>query len=91
MAFIVTRIDVGDYDAWKPMFDTDAPGARRSAKGYRILRSVENPGEVTLLIEFASVQDAEVGRDRLLGSGVLDRFADKDLPKIVEEAETHTY
>lgn len=91
MAFILTRIDVGDYDAWKPMFDKDAPGARRSAKGYRILRNVENPGEVTLLIEFASAEDAEVGRDRLLASGVLDRFADKDLPKIVEEAEAHTY
>ena len=91
MAFILTRIDVGDYDAWKPMFDKDAPGARRAAKGYRILRSVDNPGEVTLLIEFASAEDAEVGRDRLLASGVLDRFADKDLPKIVEEAEAHTY
>jgi len=91
MAFILTRIDVDDYDAWKPMFDKDAPGARRAAKGYRILRSVDNPGEVTLLIEFASAEDAEVGRDRLLASGVLDRFADKDLPKIVEEAEAHTY
>ena len=91
MAFILTRIDVGDYDAWKPMFNKDAPGARRAAKGYRILRSVDNPGEVTLLIEFASAEDAEVGRDRLLASGVLDRFADKDLPKIVEEAEAHTY
>jgi len=91
LAFILTRIDVGDYDAWKPMFDKDAPGARRAAKGYRILRSVDNPGEVTLLIEFASAEDAEVGRDRLLASGVLDRFADKDLPKIVEEAEAHTY
>ena len=27
MAFILTRIDVGDYDAWKPLFDQDAPGA----------------------------------------------------------------
>jgi len=91
MAFMLTRIQVGDYDAWKPMFDKDEPGARRSAKGYRILRSVDNPGEVTLLIEFASVDDAKVGRERLLASGVLDRFADKDLPKIVEEAEAHTY
>ena len=91
MAFMLTRIQVGDYDAWKPMFDKDEPGARGSAKGYRILRSVDNPGEVTLLIEFASVDDAKVGRERLLASGVLDRFADKDLPKIVEEAEAHTY
>lgn len=91
MAFMLTRIQVGDYDAWKPMFDKDAPGARRSAKGHRILRSVDDPGEVTLLIEFASSDDAKIGRERLLASGVLDRFADKDLPKIVEEAEVVTY
>lgn len=91
MAFIVTRIDVGDYDTWKPMFDQDQPGARRAATGYRILRGVENPNEVFVVVEFASVDDARVGRDKLLASGVLDRFADKDLPKIVEEAEAATY
>jgi hypothetical protein len=88
---MLTRIHVGDYDAWKPMFDQDTPGARSKAKGHRILRSVENPGEVTILTEFASVEDAQTGRERLLASGVLDRFDDKDLPKIVEEAETLTY
>lgn len=25
MAFIVTRINVGDYDIWKTMFDKDLP------------------------------------------------------------------
>ncbi|MDX6489342.1 MAG: hypothetical protein QOK13_1957, partial [Gaiellaceae bacterium] len=44
MAYMLTRIYVGDYDTWKPMFDQDAPGARSEAKGHRILRSVENPG-----------------------------------------------
>ena len=91
MAYMLTRIQVGDYDTWKPMFDEDAPGARSEAKNHRILRSVENPGEVTILTEFASVEDAQAGRERLLASGVLDRFDDKDLPKVVEEAETHTY
>ena len=37
--------------------------------------------------EFASAEDARTGRERLLASGVLDRFPDKDLPKVVEEAE----
>jgi len=87
MAFIVTRIDVGDYDTWKTMFDKDEPGARHGATGFRILRGTENPGEVFILVEFASIEDAQAGRERLLGSGVLDRFADKDLPKIVEEAD----
>ena len=39
MTFMLTRINVGDYDAWKPQFDTDAPGARQSAKGHRVFRS----------------------------------------------------
>ena len=91
MPFIVTRIDVGDYDRWKPMFDRDEPGARRSAKGYRLLRGVENPSEVYVVIEFASLEEAKSGREKLLASGVLDRFADKDLPKVVEEAEAVTY
>ena len=91
MPFILTRIDVGDYDTWKPMFDDDSPGARRSAKGYRIFRSVDNPGEVFVLVEFASSDDAKAGRERLLSSCVLNRFADKDEPKLVEQAEAAGY
>lgn len=90
MAFILTRIDVGDYEAWKPMFDLDAPGARESAVGYRLLRSVDRPGEVFVQVEFASVDDARVGRERLLASGVLDRFADRSDPTVVEQVETFT-
>jgi hypothetical protein len=91
MTFIVTRINVGDYDTWKPMFDKDVPGARHSAKGHRVLRGVENPNEVFVVVEFASPEDANAGREKLLASGVLDRFADKDLPKVVEEAEAVGY
>lgn len=90
MAFVLTRINVGDYDGWKPMFDQDLPRAREAAKGHRILRSVENPGEVFILVEFASLEDAEAGRERLVASGVLDRFEDKDLPRLVEETEAKT-
>lgn len=88
MAFVMTRINVGDYDVWKPMFDQDAPRARESALGYRLFRNVENPGEVFIQVEFASSDDAKVGRERLLASGVLDRFADKSGPTVVEQADT---
>ena len=91
MAFIVTRIDVGNYDRWKTMFDKDEPGARSNAKGHRILRSVENPSEVFIVIDFASVEDAEAGREKLRASGVLDRFPDKDFPRVVEEADAIIY
>jgi hypothetical protein len=87
MPYILTRIDVGDYETWKPMFDKDVPGARAKASAWRIFRSVENPNEVFIQIEFASVEDAAEGRERLLASGVLDRFSDKTGPTVVEEAE----
>ena len=90
MAFFLTRLNVGDYDAWKPNFDADGPGARRLRRA-PIFRSVDNPGEVFILVEFGSSEDAKEGRQRLLDSGVLDRFADKTPPVIVEEAEAKTY
>jgi hypothetical protein len=47
MAFILTRINVGDYERWKPMFDQDTPGTRAEAKGHRILRNADEPNEVS--------------------------------------------
>ena len=91
MAFIVTRINVGDYDTWKSMFDQDVPGARSEAKAHWVLRGVENANEVFVLVEFESTEDAQAGRAKLVASGVLDRFPDKDLPKVVEEAEAVVY
>ena len=91
MAFFLTRIKVGDYDAWKPNFDADGPGARRSATSHRIFRSLDDPGEVFILVEFASAEDAVAGRRRLLDSGILGRFADKSGPTVVEEAEAVNY
>lgn len=88
MAFILTRIQVGDYHAWKPMFDADVPGTRRSATGHRVFRGLEDPNEVFIQLEFASVDEATAARDRLLASGVLDRFVDRTGPTVVEEAET---
>jgi hypothetical protein len=91
MAYFVTRINVGDYDAWKPNFDADGPGARREALGHRILRNVEDPGEVFILVEFASAEEARAGRQRLLDAGILNRFDDRSGPTIVEEAEQRSY
>jgi hypothetical protein len=91
MAFILTRINVGDYERWKPMFDQDTPGARAEAKGHRLLRNADEPNEVFVMVEFASADQARAGRERLLTSGVLDRFEDKTNPKVLEEAEQVSY
>ena len=84
-AFIITRIQVGDYDTWRGMFDQDRPAAREKARAVRVFRRLDDPNHVFILLEFDSQADAEESRDRLLESGVLDRFEDKHGPNVVEE------
>ncbi len=48
-AFIITRIQVGDYEAWRPMFDQDRPRARALAKAPSTRRQqveVENARDI---------------------------------------------
>jgi hypothetical protein len=85
-AYIITRIHVGDYDRWRPMFDQDKPRAREHAKMQRILRSVDDPNHVFIYLEFDSLDDAEEARRRLVESGVLDRFEDKHGPNVLQDA-----
>jgi hypothetical protein len=87
MAFILTRIKVGDYDRWKAGFDQDLPRARAEALNWRVFRAVDEPDEVLIQIEFRTLDEAKRSRDRLLASGVLDRFAVKHGPIVAEEAE----
>ena len=88
MAFIFTRLQVGDFDAWKPMFEADHPGARADALGWTLFRSTEDRNEVFIQIEYPTPQAAQAGREKLLASGVLDRFVDKSGPTVVEIVET---
>jgi hypothetical protein len=84
-AFIITRIQTGDYETWKPMFDQDRPNAREKAKAQRMFRTVDDPNHVFIMLEFDSLDDANEAQARLLESGVLDRFEDKHGPNVVEE------
>ena len=86
-AFIITRIHVGDYDTWRPMFDQDRPRARELATVQRVFRGVDDPNHVFVYLEFASVEDAQEAGDRLVASGVLDRFEDKHGPNVVVDAD----
>jgi len=90
MTLLMTRVDVGDFERWKPLFDEDPPRARADAKGWKLFRSTANPGEVFVQVEYTSIADAETARDRLLASGILDRFPDHHGPVVVEEAEAVT-
>jgi hypothetical protein len=85
-AFIITRIQTGDYDKWRPMFDQDKPRAREKAQVQRVLQSVDDPNEVFIYLEFASLEDATEARERLVSSGVLDRFEDTYGPSVTVDA-----
>ena len=85
-AFIITRIQVGDYDTWRPMFDQDRPQAREKATVKRVFRDADDPNHVFIFLEFASVDDAREARKRLEDSGMLDRFEDKYGPTVLLEA-----
>lgn len=85
-AVIITRIQTGDYDRWRPMFDQDRPRAREKAVVQRVLRGVDDPNEVFVYLEFESLDDATEARSRLVSSGVLDRFEDKHGPNVLVDA-----
>jgi hypothetical protein len=85
-SFIITRIHVGEYDTWRPMFDQDRPRAREQAKIQRVFRDVDDPNHVFIFLEFESLEEAQEAQSRLVESGVLDRFDDKHGPNVVQEA-----
>jgi heme-degrading monooxygenase HmoA len=91
MAFMFGHFEVGDYDAWKQGFDSDPAGRSETGKGHRVYRSVDNPSEVFVAVEFASADDAKAFREKLLASGALDRVTVKTEPTAVEEQEAVTY
>jgi hypothetical protein len=86
MAFMMTRVQVQDFDAWKPLFESDPPNAREHARGVELFRSVDDPNEVFVRVEYATRDDALEGRRRLVESGVLDRLISHTEPAVVEAA-----
>jgi hypothetical protein len=91
MAFILGIFDTKDYDAWKQMFDSDPAGRKQAGTGHRVFRGVDNPNEVFVGVEFASVEDAKSFRERLLASGALDNVTVEKEPTVVELADETAY
>ena len=87
---MITSVRTGDYDAWRAMFDEDPPRVREAATSARVFRKADDPDHVFILLEFDSVAVANDARDRLLRTGVLDRFDEVYGPAVVEEAARGT-
>ena len=91
MAWMLMNFELNDYDEWKALFDSDPVGRKAVARGHRILRAADNPNEIFLGVEYPSVDDAKAFRQKLLDSGVLERFPTKGGPTVVDVAEEVSY
>jgi len=94
MAFVVLNFEVDEYDSWKPMFDEDPAGRRESgATSHVVSRAADNPNEVFVRVEFPSVEQARTFRERLIGSGAMERggMRLKLGPTVAEVADATTY
>ena len=80
MTFLFVRHTVRDFDHWRPIYD--AHRSTRQAAGLadrHLLRSADNPNDVTLLFEVADVGKAEAFvasqdlRDTMARAGVISQ------------------
>ena len=94
MAFMVAHFEIEDYDAWKRRFESDPVGRRQAAIGHVISRSIDNPKDVFLKIEFGSVDEAKVFLERLLTTPTPEAQEGMTLklpPTIIEVTDEATY
>jgi hypothetical protein len=91
MASMVGVFKTDDYEGWKRMFDSDPVGRKEVAKGHRVMRSVDDPGEVFVRVDFNSVDEAQAFRERLLASNALDNVTIVKEPTVVDVADEATY
>jgi heme-degrading monooxygenase HmoA len=55
----VVRHQVADFDAWKKVYDSFAPvQAEHGVQAHQVLRSIENPNDVTVTHTFESREAA---------------------------------
>jgi hypothetical protein len=91
MASMVGVFKTDDYEGWKRMFDSDPVGRKDAAKGHRVMRSVDDPSEVYVRVDFNSVDEAQAFRERLLASNALDNVTIVKEPTVVDVADEATY
>ena len=59
MPWVLVRHKVNDYGKWKPVFDEHAAEREPAGcKGGYVLRSIEDPREVIILLEWDNLQRA---------------------------------
>jgi hypothetical protein len=82
---------VADFDGWKQAFDSDPADRRGSGvRGYRVLRSIEDPNFVMIDLEFDSVEEAEglLSKMRQIWSGPGKAVMRDPQARIAQSVET---
>lgn len=59
MPTVIVKHTVKDYEAWKKVFDADAVNREPVSTGGRLLRSAENPNEVTVVLQVKHLEKAK--------------------------------
>jgi hypothetical protein len=90
MAFLIGVFE-GNFDDFKERFDADPLGRRQVAKGHTLLRSVANPDEIFVRVEFDSADEARSFGDRVRSSDVLQNMSVKLSPTVTEVVDQATY
>jgi hypothetical protein len=94
MAIMLLHFECDDFDAWKKGFDGDPVGRQQAgATGHLVSRSVDNPNEAFIRVEFPSADQAKAFRDKLVASGQFERsgMRIKTGPTVAEVADSTTY
>jgi hypothetical protein len=94
MVIVLLHLETDDYDAWKHGFDEDPVGRREAGvTSHTVSRSLDNPNDVFIRVEFPSVEQARHFQDKLRDSGVLQRTGTrvKTGPTVAEVVETISY
>jgi heme-degrading monooxygenase HmoA len=80
MPHILVRHKVQDYAKWRPVYEEHG-AARKAAgcKGTQVFRSADDPGEIVILLEWDSIENArrftqsQDLRDTMMRAGVTDQ------------------
>jgi hypothetical protein len=52
IVYVVIKHRVEDYSKWKPVFDEDASRREKAGcKGWQLFHSLDNPNEITIILE----------------------------------------
>lgn len=79
MSSMLIRHKIKDYDAWKPVYDSDAENRKaHGSKGGRLYRNANDPNEIVAVFEFGDLEEAQkfAGsselREKMQQAGVVD-------------------